>query len=111
MADMNEIVDLAKPAFTAAMASLNEIVDLLKRGQVVVIPTDTVYGLALLVDESSDPNILYQIKGRPTEKSIPWLIGSFSDFLFYSESPPDWAVTLAKRHWPGALTLVCKASA
>jgi tRNA threonylcarbamoyl adenosine modification protein (Sua5/YciO/YrdC/YwlC family) len=80
-------------------------------GLPVVIPTDTVYGLALLVSDSTDPEILFKVKGRPAEKAIPWLVASQDDLLRYTSELPDWAWQMAGRHWPGALTLVARASA
>jgi L-threonylcarbamoyladenylate synthase len=89
---------------------LSSIAAILKSGQPVIIPTDTVYGLALMVSENTSPEILFQIKDRPREKSIPWLIASFADFERYTGQLPDWAYRLARQYWPGALTLVCPAA-
>ena len=85
-------------------------VAILQSGQPVIIPTDTVYGLALMVSENTSPEILFQIKDRPREKSIPWLIASYAYLEFYSCQLPDWAYHLAQQYWPGALTLVCPAA-
>ena len=92
------------------LTDLDQTAGLLRLGKPVVIPTDTVYGLALMVSDSTGPDILFQIKRRPPEKSIPWLVGSFADFKRYTRDLPEWACQLARRHWPGALTLVCMAS-
>ncbi len=46
----------------------------LRAGQVVAIPTDTVYGLAAAIDRPDAIDRLYAIKGRPDEKAIPVLI-------------------------------------
>ena len=83
---------------------------ILQSGQPVIIPTDTVYGLALMVSENTNPEILFQIKDRPREKSIPWLIASFADLERFTYQLPDWAYQLAQQYWPGALTLVCLAA-
>jgi tRNA threonylcarbamoyl adenosine modification protein (Sua5/YciO/YrdC/YwlC family) len=88
-----------------------ELVRQLELGRPVVIPTDTVCGLALMVTSNADPAILFDIKQRPVEKSIPWLVGSIDDLISYTQALPDWAIRMAGRHWPGALTLVCQASA
>jgi len=92
-------------------SSFERVAECLNSGQPVVIPTDTVYGLAIKVSEWSSPDILFEIKKRPVEKSIPWLISSVDDFERYTESVPEWAYELAGKYWPGALTLVCRASA
>ncbi|MCL2632243.1 MAG: L-threonylcarbamoyladenylate synthase [Coriobacteriia bacterium] len=96
---------------TDKLADLRQIAELLKAGEAVVVPTDTVYGLAIMVHTQSDPEILFTIKQRPPEKSIPWLISSLDDLRYYTDDLPDWAMQLARRYWPGALTLVGKASA
>jgi len=93
-----------------ANANLLEISRFLIAGLPVVIPTDTVLGLAMMVTASGDPQILFTIKDRPVDKSIPWLIGSLDDLDTYTSGLPDWALSMAERFWPGALTLVCRAS-
>ena len=80
--------------------------DALRAGQVVAIPTDTVYGLAAAIDQPRAIERLYAIKGRPDEKAIPILI---SDVDHLQRLSPQLSVTelrLARAFWPGALTLV-----
>jgi tRNA A37 threonylcarbamoyladenosine synthetase subunit TsaC/SUA5/YrdC len=50
----------------------------LRAGQVVVIPTDTVYGLAAALDRPEAISHLYAIKNRPLEKAIPVLLSDAS---------------------------------
>ncbi|MCL2136096.1 MAG: L-threonylcarbamoyladenylate synthase [Coriobacteriia bacterium] len=94
-----------------ATIGLDQAARLLKAGEALVVPTDTVYGLAVMVSAKASPDCLFEIKKRPVEKSIPWLIATLEDFMKYSSSVPEWAFKLAQKHWPGPLTLVCKASA
>ena len=82
-----------------------------RRGNPIVFATDTVPGLGVAVDFAADPQELYRIKGRPSDKPIAWLVGGVDDLLNYGEGVPDYAFDLAKRFWPGALTLVVRASA
>ena len=82
----------------------------LKAGQAVVFPTDTVYGIAVLPSACESPALLYQLKRRPTEKPVAWLVGGIEDLLLYGRDVPEYAVQLAKRYWPGALTLIVHAS-
>ena len=89
---------------------LERTAELLLLGKPVVIPTDTVYGLAIMVSTDADTEVLFTIKSRPPEKSIPWLIGSKDDLLIYTRDLPEWALALVDKYWPGALTLVCMAS-
>jgi tRNA threonylcarbamoyl adenosine modification protein (Sua5/YciO/YrdC/YwlC family) len=80
-------------------------VDLLRRGRVVGMPTDTVYGLA--ADPTSREGVarLYEIKGRPADKPIALLVASVEQAETLVEVS-GWAADLGRRHWPGPLTLV-----
>jgi tRNA threonylcarbamoyl adenosine modification protein (Sua5/YciO/YrdC/YwlC family) len=79
--------------------------DALHRGQVVGVPTDTVYGIA--ADPHSEDAVckLYEIKGRPGRKAIPVLVASVAQAGMVAEFSPE-AEDYARSHWPGALTLV-----
>lgn len=82
----------------------------LEEGKAVIVPTDTVYGLAVAVVYAETPQPIYDIKGRGDDKPIAWLIASPNDLLVYGKDVPDYAKALAKAHWPGPLTLVVPAS-
>jgi len=76
-------------------ADLRQAVAILQSGGVVAFPTDTVYGIG-----SFDLSRLYQVKERPREKRIAYLLAETpSDF-------PEGARRLAEAFWPGALTIV-----
>ena len=70
-------------------------VSILKGGGVVAFPTDTVYGVG-----SFDLDRLYEVKDRPREKRIAYLVAEPPAHL------PEAAQRLAKAYWPGALTIV-----
>ncbi|MDR2105799.1 MAG: threonylcarbamoyl-AMP synthase [Coriobacteriales bacterium] len=76
-----------------------------------VFPTDTVYGLGLPVVAGGSPQALFALKGRDGDKAIPWLVAGASALDEYAEDVPGFAFDLAQQHWPGALTLVVRASA
>ncbi len=86
-------------------------VDTLKRGGVVGIPTDTLYGLAACVFDLDAVQKLFDLKGRPANMPIPVLLADTSDLESCVKETPDAAFDLADRFWPGALTLVLKKSA
>ena len=88
----------------------DQAIELLDNGRPLLVPTDTVWGLAVKVDRQSDPDLIFQLKRRDPEKAIPWLVGDLDDLERYCQGLPAWAHALAKRFWPGALTLVCPAS-
>ena len=94
----------------AASAALDDAVRALQAGLPVVFPTDTVYGLGVAVHAAQDCSQLYDIKKRPDGKPVAWLVGSIDDLARYGTDVPDWALDLARAHWPGALTLIVRAS-
>ena len=91
------------------VGSLDAVVDALRAGLPVVIPTDTLYGIAVSPLHAPSPGILYKIKGRPSDKPVAWLVGSFDDLETYGDDVPASARRLASAFWPGALTLIVKA--
>ncbi len=52
----------------------------------------------------------FQIKRRELSQTLPWLIADASDLDRFGADVPAWARPLAERLWPGALTLVVRAS-
>jgi len=94
-------VDNAPPS-----AELRERVSgLLERGALVVLPTETVYGIAARVDAGGGWAALTEAKGRPGEQGATWHVGT-SDALERFPEPSPLARRLAARYWPGPLTLV-----
>lgn len=81
----------------------------LRTGQVVAIPTDTVYGLAAAINQPDAIERLYAIKGRPDEKAIPVLISDPVQVRSLTPRLSSIAAHLARSFWPGALTLVLAA--
>ncbi|MDR1712796.1 MAG: threonylcarbamoyl-AMP synthase [Coriobacteriales bacterium] len=83
---------------------------LLAAGGLALFPTDTVYGLGLAALPGASLQPLYDAKQRPAEKSIPLLIAEPAELQQWAQNLPDYALRLAERHWPGALTLVVEAA-
>jgi L-threonylcarbamoyladenylate synthase len=79
---------------------------LLERGLVVAIPTETVYGLAANALNVDAVLQIFEIKQRP--KFDPLIVhgASREQLASHVQNFPDWASDLAKRFWPGPLTLV-----
>jgi L-threonylcarbamoyladenylate synthase len=82
----------------------------LLRGEVVAIPTDTVYGLAADPFNLSAVEEIYRVKGRPDERALPILVNSLDQAMLLSREVPRNFLRLAEEFWPGALTLVVDAS-
>lgn len=89
---------------------IERAVQLLRRGEVVGVPTDTLYGLAADPFNLAAVARLYQIKGRPERRALPILIASIDQAEELVSDLPDIFFHLAKRFWPGPLTLVVDAS-
>lgn len=90
---------------------LDEAIATLAFGGVVVMPTDSVYGIgcAALPDNPAHQRI-FDIKQRERTQTLPWLVADASDLARYGADVPEYAVALAVAYWPGALTLVVRAS-
>ena len=80
--------------------------DALERGALVVIPTDTVYGLAARLDRPEALERLYTAKGREAGKAIPVLIADADQLSTLTTDLPDGAEEFAARFWPGPLTML-----
>lgn len=90
---------------------INLAATVLRDGGIVVFPTETVYGIGAAAHSCIGPHEIFDIKVRPLEKPLPWLVENDDAQLdTYGIDVPDYAHTLAKAFWPGALTLVVKAS-
>jgi len=79
-----------------------------RRGELVVIPTDTVYGIAADAFSHDAVQDLLDAKGRGREMPPPVLISAVTTLDALAEDVPDWARTLVETFWPGPLTLVCR---
>jgi L-threonylcarbamoyladenylate synthase len=83
-----------------------EAADALRHGGVVVVPTDTVYGLAARPADAGAVQDVYRIKGRPGGKPLPVLAASDEQVRALGVAFNPAARALAARWWPGPLTLV-----
>lgn len=81
--------------------------DVLKRGGVVAMPTDTVYGLVAIATDDAAVRLLYEIKRRPPDQALPLFVGSLEQARLIVEWNAD-AEALAAAFWPGALTIVLR---
>ena len=86
-----------------------EAVAALKRGEAVIFPTETVYGLGVSVEAAASPEALYDLKERDRGKPVSWLVGGVDDLDRYGAHVPDLARRLARAYWPGPLTLIVEA--
>ena len=80
-------------------------------GGVAVLPTDSVYGICCAATPNNPGHgRIFEVKRRDRAQTLPWFVADASDLALYGKDVPSWALRLAERYWPGALTLVVRAS-
>jgi L-threonylcarbamoyladenylate synthase len=85
---------------------LLEAVAILERGDLIGLPTETVYGLAADGTNPVAVARIFEVKGRPRAHPLILHLGAASWLDDYAENVPDSARRLAARFWPGPLTMV-----
>jgi L-threonylcarbamoyladenylate synthase len=103
---MTELFDCSDPG--QRQAGIASAISALKGGRLVVLPTDTVYGIGADAFDGTAVAALLAAKGRGRDMPVPVLVGSWHtiDGLVYSV--PDAARELIQAFWPGALSLVVR---
>lgn len=84
---------------------LDAAADALLRGEVVGIPTDTVYGVCVACSVTGATARLFQVKQRPLDVALPVLVADEAQAREIALVPPI-AADLMRAHWPGGLTIV-----
>jgi tRNA threonylcarbamoyl adenosine modification protein (Sua5/YciO/YrdC/YwlC family) len=84
----------------------NEAIARLRRGLVVAVPTDTVYGLAATFEQPEAVATLFRLKQRPTSVAVPVLVDARAAIDALGVTWPTNAARLSDQFWPGALTVV-----
>jgi len=85
---------------------LEEVAKSIRDGEIVAVPSETVYGIAA---DAWNPHAvlkIFQAKGRPEEKPISLLVGSISQARSFAKEWGELAQILAEHFWPGPLTIV-----
>lgn len=90
--------------------SVSEAVERLNSGDVVALPTETVYGLAASLDYPKAIQKIFTLKGRPQDNPLIVHVASVEQLIPYSSILPESFRSLADTYWPGALTLVVAAN-
>jgi tRNA threonylcarbamoyl adenosine modification protein (Sua5/YciO/YrdC/YwlC family) len=78
-----------------------------QRGELIVLPTDTVYGVAADAFDPAAVSALLRAKGRGREMPPPVLVSAATTIDALAVRVPDYARTLVEKFWPGPLTIVC----
>lgn len=84
---------------------IGEAAEALKKGEVLIIPTETVYGIAADATNKSAVTRIYEIKGRSFDKPLQLMVANLKmaeEFLLFNHK----AKSIAEKFLPGALTMV-----
>lgn len=95
------------------MSQINqaEAIELLKKGEVVIVPTDTVFGMAADYMNLKAVAKIYELKGRAEEKPLAMLVASMEMLDEIVEDVLPVHKLLMGKFWPGGLTLIFKKKA
>ncbi|ALX66749.1 L-threonylcarbamoyladenylate synthase [Microbacterium sp. XT11] len=104
---MSSIFDCGDDA--QLLAGMRHARQAISRGELVVIPTDTVYGVAADAFSPAAVQKLLDAKGRGRNQPPPVLIGSKETLAALAESVPEPVERLVEAFWPGGLTIVLPA--
>jgi L-threonylcarbamoyladenylate synthase len=105
-AEATRVYDCAVPAERAE--GLDVAASALRRGELVVLPTDTVYGVAADAFNPVAIAALLAAKGRGRDMPVPVLVSTAAMLDALVEAVPDTGRGLIEAFWPGALTLVMR---
>lgn len=93
--------------FDLRSVTVSELLRWLEQGKVLALPTETAYGLVADSTNASAVCCIYRLKGRKVGKPLPLICSSLSQVrkFFYM---PNMLSQLARRYWPGALSIQLK---
>lgn len=98
------------PAFSGEnelnMSAINRASTLLRAGEVVAVPTETVYGLAANAYDETAVRKIFAAKGRPQDNPLIVHIADFRDIFDLVSAVPKAAKKLADAFWSGPLTVI-----
>ncbi len=86
--------------------NIQRAVELIKSGEVVGIPTETVYGLAANAFDESAVKKAFKMKGRPADNPLIVHVSSTEMLIRVVRSMPPVARNLIRKYWPGPLTII-----
>ena len=93
---------------TPSDADYQRAVDLLVAGELVAIPTETVYGLGADAANPAAVGKIFAAKGRPADHPLIVHVAGHDAVDHWAEQVPDFAWELMEAFWPGPLTLILK---
>jgi L-threonylcarbamoyladenylate synthase len=100
---MNPITKILK---AQQEADIQEAIALLQRGELVALPTETVYGLAADAGNIIALQQIFTVKNRPAHHPLIVHIASLDELSQWATNIPDLVTVMAQHFWPGPLTLL-----
>jgi L-threonylcarbamoyladenylate synthase len=94
------------PHNSAQLLEIHRAAQILRDGELVAIPTETVYGLAADAKNPTAIKKIFTLKGRPANHPLIVHISGAEQLINWAMNIPDCAFSLAKQFWPGPLTLI-----
>lgn len=88
---------------------LEKAVEILKNGGIVLLPTDTVFGICCRIDNNKALERLFAIKKRDVSQAVPILVSSTDMVKEYVLPFSQKVEELMEAYWPGGLTIIVKA--
>lgn len=88
--------------------NIEDAAKLIQNGELVAVPTETVYGLAGNGLDNKAVEMIYEVKGRPQVKPLALMVPDSNAMELYCKDVPKQAKTLAEKFWPGPLSIVLK---
>ena len=90
--------------------ALHDAAKKLAQGALVAFPTETVYGLGVDATNRNAVTRMYAVKGRPADHPVIVHVSSMQAIGQWASDIPDYAIALARKYWPGPMTLILKRS-
>ena len=90
---------------------IGQAIDVLQRGGLVAFPTETVYGLGADASNPAAVRRIFEVKGRPAAHPVIVHLADAVQIANWASEVPEAARRLARRYWPGPLTMVLRRSA
>ncbi|HBB76161.1 MAG: hypothetical protein UT87_C0001G0033 [Candidatus Levybacteria bacterium GW2011_GWC1_40_19] len=91
-------------------SDLKKAIDVLKKGGIIIFPTDTAFGIGCRIDDEKAIERLFEIRKRPESKATPVLFSSIKQVEEYVLPFGLSVRELMEKHWPGGLTIVLPAN-
>ena len=84
--------------------AISKAVNLLNNGDVVVFPTDTIYGIGASIASESGIKKIFEVKSRSPDKPLIIYVASFEQLQEVTQEVPESTISSLRKIWPGAMS-------